>query len=212
MTYAELIQAMQDWVESNETAMVNNLDQIIEFGELRIYRTLDLPVQWTYATATVSTDDEFVTLPTGTRVVRSVQIVDQTTNDRTFLRQKDMSFVDEYVLDRDSTGSPRFYAWWDDATLMIAPSPSTNVTVEIAYTKRPTQLSGSNTTTWLSLNAPDVLLYSCLMELAIFLKEEPDIIQGYEKMFQQAYQGLGLEENIRNRTDVYETQEIRQGG
>lgn len=211
MNYSELIQAMQDWVESNETTMVSNLDLIIEFAEKRIYRSTDLSEVWKYQQASLAADDEFVSLPSDTVVIRSLQAIDGS-NNRTFLRQKDLSFLDEYNGNRTTTGTPVYWGWYNDQTLMVAPPPSAEITLELAHTVRPTQLSGSNTTTWLSTNAPDVLLYACLMELATFLKEEPDIIQEYEKKYQAAYQALIAEENIRNRTDAYETGEIQAGG
>ena len=207
MTYAELIQALQDWVESSETALVANLDQMIEFAEKRIYRSIDLDNGFKYTTAVVTASDHLVTLPTDAVVVRSVQYLNGTA--RTYLLQKDYSYLDDYIGDRSTTGTPRYYAHYDAETIMLAPTPDTTTTVDIAHTYRPAQLSSGNTETWLSLEAPDVLLYACLKELATFMKEEPDIIANYDKMYQEAFQGCLLEENFRNRMDSYRDGEIK---
>jgi len=210
MTYAELIQAMQDWVESSETALVANLDQMIEFAEKRIYRSIDLDNGWKYSSVALVQGTATATLPTDSVVVRSVNYKVTSTTALTALLQKDVAYIDDYTGNRVTQGTPRYYAHYDDATLLVGPTPnSVAATLEIAHTYRPTQLSGSNTTTWLSLEAPDVLLYACLLELATFMKEEPDIIANYTTMYQTAFQGCLLEENFRNRTDTYRDGEIK---
>lgn len=210
MTYAELIASLQLWVESNETSMVAELDFIIELAEKRIYRSIDLENGWKYSSVAASQGTELVALPSDSVVIRQVEYVVTGTNARTALLQKDVSFIHDYTGDITAEGVPRYYAHYDDTQILVGPSPdATASTFEIAHTYRPTQLSGSQTTTWLSLEAPDVLLYACLKELATFLKEEPDMIANYDKMYIEAFQGSMLEENFRNRTDAYRVGEIK---
>jgi hypothetical protein len=208
MTYAELIQILQDFVESSETTLVANLDNMIEFAEKRIYRSIDLENGWKYSSEAAVQGTELVTLPADSVVIRSIEYV--ASNTRTALLQKDVTFIDDYTGDRTAEGTPRYYAHYNDTQILVGPSPdATSATFEIGHTYRPTQLSGSQTTTWLSLEAPDVLMYACLKELATYLKEEPDIIAQYDKMYLEAFQGSLLEENFRNRTDAYRVGEIK---
>lgn len=210
MTYAELIASLQTWVESSEPAMVAELDFVIELAEKKIYRSIDLENGWKYSSVAANQGDETVDLPSDSIVIRGIEYVITGTNARTALLQKDVSFIYDYLGDITTEGTPRYYAHYDDSTVLVGPSPdATTATFEIQHTYRPTQLSSSNTTTWLSLEAPDVLLYACLKELAVILKEEPDIIQNYDKMFMEAFQGTMLEENFRNRTDTYRNGEIK---
>jgi hypothetical protein len=81
----------------------------------------------------------------------------------------------------------------------------------MGYTYRPAGLSSSNTTTWVSTEAPDALLYACLVEASLFMKEAVDLTQGYVTKYQEALQRLVLEENLRNRTDEYRTRSISLG-
>jgi len=210
MTYAELIQSLQDWVESSEATMVAELDIIIELAEKRIYRYIDLENGWKYSSVALVQGTEVVTLPTDSVVIRAVEYMVNATTARTALLQKDVTFIDDYTGNRATEGTPRFYAHYTDSQILLGPAPdSTAATVEIAHTYRPTQLSSGNTTTWLSTEAPDVLLYACLKELATFQLQEPDIIANYDKMFNEALQGSILEENFRNRQDVYREGEIK---
>lgn len=211
MTYSELKTAIQDWIESTETSLVSNIDLFIELAEKKIYRRVDLNEGHKYQTSTLTIGDEFVSLPSDLVVIRSAQIIDVATNDRTTLEQKDMSFMDEYVLDRDATGTPKYYAWYDAEAIMIAPSPDAADTIEIGYTFRPTQLSASNTTTWLSIEAPDVLLAACILEGAIYNRMEQIDIQLYTQRYEETMQTLLLEENFRNRQDSERFREIKVG-
>ena len=210
MTYAELIASLQDWVESTEAAMVAELDFIIELAEKRIYRSIDLETGWKYSSVALSQGIELVALPADSIVIRGVDYMVTGTSARTALIQKDVSFIDDYTANRTTEGVPRYYAHYDDAQILLGPSPdATAATVEIAHTYRPAQLSSGNTTTWLSLEMPDLLLYACLKELAAFQKQEPDIIANYDKMYQEIFQGSLLEENFRNRQDAYRQGEIK---
>jgi len=213
MTYAELVQRLQDWWESSETTLVAEIDTFIEHAEKRIYRSVDLNTARSEDETIVITDSQAtVTIPTDVIVLQSVQLI--ISNARTPLLQKDRSFLDLYTGDRTTTGTPKYYAWYDDTTLLLAPTPNTAAaagTLAITYTTRPAQLSGAQTTTWLSLNAPDVLFYACMLELLTFQKAEADTIADYTAKYQQSLQGLVLEENLRNRTDEYRERDIKMG-
>ena len=60
------------------------------------------------------------------------------------------------------------------------------------YRKRFTALSSSNTTSWLTANAYDLLLYGCLIEAAIYDKN-PQMMQLYEKRYQEALVSVNAE-------------------
>jgi len=81
----------------------------------------------------------------------------------------------------------------------------------MSYTYRPSGLSSSTTTTWISINAPDALLYACLVEASLFMKEAPDLTQSYTVKYQEALQRVIIEENLRNRTDEYRTRSLTLG-
>lgn len=207
MTYAQLVQAIKDYTENTETTFVSQIDTFIGHAERRIFKEIDLNVNRKTVTASLTSGDNFITLPSDTVVVRTLQFVDSST-DRTLLLQKDTSFLNEYIVDRTTTGTPRYYSHWDDTKLYVVPAPSTAWNYELAYTYRPTGLSASNTTTWLGDNADDVLLNASLVEAYVFMKGEPDLIQLYEQKYQNGARSLLMEEDLRNRTDEFRTRSI----
>lgn len=221
MTYAELIAKLQLWWESDETAFVAEVDTFIEHAELRIYRTVDLNVAHTTDISVALTQGQrSVTIPTAVIVIRNVALLDSGGTTNVQLLQKDRTFIRDYAPDNSVEGTPRYYAWDTDTkdgggTIWIAPTPDATIaagTLTVDYTYRPSQLASGNTTTWLSLNAPDVLFYACMLEVLTFQKAEPDTIADYTAKYQQTLQGFIMEENLRNRGDEYRSGEIKVGG
>jgi hypothetical protein len=210
MTYTQLVQSIKDWTANSESTFAGEIDFIIELAEKRIFRDSDLNVARKSSTATLSAGDEFLSKPAGAQVIKSIQTVDSS-GDRILLLQKDKSFLDDYIVDRSTTGSPRYYSHWDDDTVYVVPSPVADTTIEIEYTRRPDGLSSSVATTWVSTEAPDALLYACLIEASLFMKGAPDLTQSYTTKYQEALQRLIMEENLRNRTDEYRTRSITLG-
>lgn len=98
---------------------------------------------------------------------------------------KDVNFVQKYTLDSASTGTPQYYGIYDVDNLIVSPTPDQNYTVELHYYYRPASLTaGSDSgTTWISSNAPNVLLYGALYEAYTYMKGEPDVLANYEKRF-----------------------------
>ena len=59
--------------------------------------------------------------------------------------------------------------------------------IELALNRNETGLSATNTTSWVSTNAPQVLLYACLIEAFKFLKGPYDLLAQYEKKLSRSF-------------------------
>ena len=95
------------------------------------------------------------------------------------------------------------------STIIVAPVPDTNYSVELHYLYRPTSLVTDTTGTWLSTNARNTLLYGSLVEAYTFLKGEPDLITLYENRFQQEISRLKNRAEARGRRDEYRYDSLR---
>ena len=93
----------------------------------------------------------------------------------------------------------------DINNFILGPTPNENLNVEIHYFYRPTSLTaGAGAgTTWLSENAELTLLYGSLIEAYIFMKGESDILQMYDKRFQESLVGLKLFGESKENTQDY---------
>ena len=77
--------------------------------------------------------------------------------------------------------------------------------LELHYYYKPTSLTaGSDSgTTWISTNAPFALLYGSLVEAYTYMKGEPDIMQQYEKRFNDQLVRLKDLAEARENSDAY---------
>ena len=126
------------------------------------------------------------------------------------MERVDADFLNEYypTPETGSSAKPRYYATWDMGTIAIAPTPNAVYKFEIGITKKPTGLSSSNTTTWVSINAERALLYACMVETFKFLKAPQDQ-QVYEQAYATALQELAQEQLGKKRRDEYRDGSLR---
>ena len=204
MNYTELLSNVRNYTEVGSDVLTDAiLNVFIINTENKVQKQLDLDAFRKFATSSFTTGSPFITLPDDFDLERGVQIVDNTTNDRTWAEQRDTTFIDEYNVDRiNNTGKPFYYANWDQNTLIFAPTPDAAYTVELWYNKTPDRLSSTNTTTFLSTNAPEILIYGVCAEAFSYLKN-PTFVQLYEQKYSQAVQGLSVTQMGRKRRDEY---------
>ena len=191
-TYAILKADLIDLTENNSSDFATESDQFIDTVELRLSRELrNCPELYKHQTASLTIGDAYITKPSDLITMISFSLLSSTSK-RTAIEYRDVSFINEYWPTRSSTGTPKFYADWNDDVFVVAPTPSAALTIEMNYRKRFTALSSSNTTSWLTVNAYDLLLYGCLIEAAIYDKN-PQMMQLYEKRYQEALVSVNAE-------------------
>ena len=203
MNYSELLTNVRNYTEVGSEVLSDSvIDVFINNVENKIQRELDLDVFRKFQFSSFTIGSPFITMPDDFAFERAVQIKDQVTGDRTWLEQRDTTFIDEYNKDRSDTGTPKYYANWDDNTLIFAPTPDAAYEIELWYNKTPDHLSSSQTTTWLSTNAPEVLIYGTVAEAFSYLKN-PQYVQLYEQKYNLAVQGVSAIQMGRKRRDEY---------
>jgi len=208
MTYAELVQKIRDYTEVDSTVLSDTIiNGFIENAEFRVLREVDSDSNRSFKTAQLATNQRYIDVPEDCLVVRSAQIVDSdgvaSADNREFLEYKDTNFMSEYN-PTDATGVPKYYSYWDEDTLVFAPVPNAAYTIQINYVLKPAALTATNTTTYLSLNFPNGLLYACLVEAYGFLKGPQDLLQLYEQKYKQVVEGFSIEQMGRRRRDEYQ--------
>ena len=216
-TYSGLVDQIRNYTETDSNVLTTTIvNDFITQAELRIFREIDLDVFRSYEFATLTASNPFVALPGSTpstmsfvRYASIYQTTGATANERTRLLQKDVSYMNEYWPNRGNTGQPKYYAMWDQNTIYLAPPPNLAYNIELALNRNETGLSSTNTTTWVSQNAPQVLLYACLIEAFKYLKGPYDLLAQYDKSYQQALERLQIEQQGRRRRDEYQDGVIR---
>jgi len=209
MTYAELVQQIRDYTEVDSNVLTSTIvDGIISNAEFRIFRDVDSDNNRRYASANMVTSGRFIDTPTNALIIRSAQIVDSDgssqPDNREFLEFRDTSFMSEYN-PTGATGVPKYYSWWDQDTIVVAPTPDATYTIQLNYILKDPGISATNTTTYISTNFPNGLLYACLVEAYSFLKGPNDLLQLYEGKYKQVVEGFSIEQMGRRRRDEYQS-------
>jgi|TARA_B100001093_G_scaffold219019_1_gene209993 hypothetical protein len=202
-TFTTLKSAIQDYTQNTESTFVSNLPTLIVQAENRIVKSVELPNFRKNVTGTLTSTNPYLSAPTDYLYPFSLAVLDSDSN-YSYLLNKDVSFIREAYPSASTTGTPKFYAQFDDDTFIVAPSPSSALTVELHYFYKPTSITASTDgTTWLGTNATEALLYGSLVEAYTFMKGEPDILAGYENRFKEALGKLTLESDGYNRKDAF---------
>ena len=217
-TYTELVTQIRDYTETSSDVLSDTIvNDFIEHVENKLLRDLDLPVFRSYQYANFTASNGFLTLPGGTditptefSIIRSVMIYPAAgSGDRTYLEQRDVTFMNEYWPNRATEGTPKYYSQWDENTIYVVPTPSAAFYCEVGLTRLPTRLSSSNTETWVSTNAPALLLYGCLVEAFKYLKGPAEMLQLYNQSYETALVEVAAQQQGRGRRDEYMSGVIR---
>ena len=119
---------------------------------------------------------------------------------RNFLEKKTDEFIYDYWPTSATTGTPKYWTDYNDTELLVAPTPSAALTIEMSYVQRLDTLSSSNTTNWLTINAQELLLFGSLMEACTFSKSREDL-QIYSQRYKAAVDSINNQTRRRRRDD-----------
>ena len=221
-TYSTLTTAIQNYTEVGTGVLSSTItDQFIDNSELRIQREIPIDADRKEMIGNLTASKDNVYAPAGTLFVRGLQVYTSTsvaTGANSFLIKKDISYLREYDAAETTTGTPKYYAMSGGAEgtgatssgrITVVPTPSSAFMYKIHYNARPVGLSSANTTTYLSLDFGNGLLYACLVEAFSYLKGPQDMLQLYEQKYQTEVQKFGGEQLGRRRRDDYTDGEPR---
>jgi len=221
-TYSTLTTAIQNYTEVGTGVLSSTItDQFIDNSELRLQREVPIDADRKEMIGNLTASKDNIYAPAGTLFVRGIQVYTSTsvaTGANSWLEKKDISYLREYDAAQTTTGTPKYYAMSGGAEgtgatssgrITIVPTPSSAFMYKIHYNARPTGLSSANTTTFLSLNFGNGLLYACLVEAFSYLKGPMDMLHLYEQKYQTEAQKFGGEQIGRRRRDDYTDGEPR---
>tara|TARA_R100000750_G_C2318863_1_gene85509 strand:+ start:72 stop:722 length:651 start_codon:yes stop_codon:yes gene_type:complete len=209
MTYDELVTKIRNYTEVDSNVLTSTIvNDFILDAEFRILREVDMDSNRRFKIANLVASDRYIDTPDDCLVIRSAQIIDSdgvaSADNRQFLQYRDTNFMSEFN-PTDSTGVPKYYSWWDNNTIVLAPAPDATYEIQLNFILKDPGLSSTNTTTYLSLNFPNGLLYACLVEAFSFLKGPQDLLQLYEQRYKQVVEGFSIEQMGRRRRDEYQS-------
>jgi hypothetical protein len=203
MTYGELKNLIQNYLQNSETSFTTYLPDIIKQAEDRILENVQLPVFRKNQVGSLSSSNQYLGIPTDFLAPYSLSFTNS--SNQTFLINKDVNWIRELYPNASTTGEPEYYAIFDNDYFIVAPTPDSAYNVELHYFYRPASITaGSDSgTTWLSTNAPSALLYACLLEGYVYMKGEQDMMSVYNTRYESALGRLKVLGEGRDRNDAY---------
>lgn len=209
-TYASFVTALstEAVISQANTDFQAILPTIIDQAEQRIYRDLNLIntiVRDSSASTTALT--RAFSLPSEKGlfvVVQSINILNGT--DRTALTKISREAMDSIWPSEAAVSGltiPMNYAPLTDSVYLLGPATSTPNIVEVIGTIRPTPLSASNTTTYLSANLPDLLLAAGMSAMSAYMRnfgsqaDDPKMAMSWEADYASRIKSANIEEKQR---------------
>lgn len=212
MTYTTFVTSLANMLEIPvaDANYVVALPNIIDDAEQRIYRELDLLATITRDTSgALTANSRNFTFPQHFVVSESINVFTPagTTNHRHQLIPVSREWMDA-VWPNEDAGSccgsatvPEYYAMITDQQIIVGPPPGDAFTVEVIGTIRPTPLSATNTTTYLTLYLPDLFLCEALifgfgyMQNFGGMTDDPRSSVSWNAHYQDLWQSANVEEN-----------------
>ena len=177
MTRAELTERIQDWAEVREEETFDrNIEQFVRNAEQAVTHAIHPPafVKSNSEDLVITTDpglDRFLKLPDDFISMEGFSLIE---GDRVVpLEKKSVDALRQYYPNWNVRRTPRYWAWDVGENLELAPTPDLPYRVNVRYfSKNPSIFDDPTTETWISRNAPNLLLHGALKEAAIFIKSQ----------------------------------------
>tara|TARA_R100000664_G_scaffold1813_4_gene4738 strand:+ start:1675 stop:2325 length:651 start_codon:yes stop_codon:yes gene_type:complete len=200
ITYTNFLTQVRNYTEVSSTVLSDTLiDQFITNTELDIASKVDYSDLRKYSNSTFTSSNRAVSLPGDLKYLRAVKITNS--GSEIFLEKRDQTFIAEFNPD-GSTGIPKYYAVYNDKNIIVAPTPSSALAIQIQYVKNPPHFD-SSTTTMLSDQFQNLLLYGVLVECFSYLKGPLDMYNLYKTRYDKALEAFALEQMGSRRRGQY---------
>ena len=206
ISFSDFLTQVRNFTEVDSNVLTDTIiGQFIRNVELDIAGKVDYDDTRKYATSSFTTGKRFLVAPSDFLVIRSLQVFSTTsisTGDRTFMEKRDTSFISEYN-GTGATGVPKYYANWDESSIVVAPTPDADYAVQLNYIITPPSFTSSNTT-YLSEYQQGMLLDGVLTEAYAFLKGPMDMHNLYKSKYNEGVQNFALQQMGRRRRAEYD--------
>ena len=215
MNYTELAAAIRAYTENDfpDTAGSGGLtsdEQIntfIQEAEQRVFNTVQLLDLRKNVTGNCTATIKYLSVPNDWLATFSLAVIDGSGNYQ-YLLNKDVNFIREAYPSPNDTGIPAYYAYFDQNSFILGPTPDSGYEVELHYFYYPQSIVTAGTS-WLGNNFDSVLLYGSLLEAYTFMKGEQDVITEYQKRYDDAMAMLKQLGEGKNRQDMYRSGQVR---
>jgi hypothetical protein len=170
MTYATLVADIKTYCERpNDAQLAAQIPRLILLAESECASDLKVLGNELVAQSTMTTGDPVIAKPDFWRDTVSLMITVPGVGRRE-LPKRLYEYLRNFWPDQAAVDVPRFYAEYNSANFLIAPTPAADYAFELIYHARLEPLSDSTQSNWFTGNTPQLLLYSCMYHASLYLK------------------------------------------
>jgi hypothetical protein len=184
------------------------VDTFIRQAEQRIYNSVQFPSIRKNVTGTTTPGNKYLATPVDFLASYSIAVIDPVTTDYEFLLNKDVNFIRAAYPKATDSGTPAYYALFDENTFILGPTPDAAYTMELHYYYYPASIVDAGTS-WLGDNFDSVLIYGSLLEAASFMKSDVDTIKNYTERYGEALLLAKRLGDGMDRSDAYRSGQFR---
>ena len=206
MNYTQLKANIADYCENTFTE-----DEFATFtkqAEQKIYNSCQPPALRKNVTGTTTASNKYLAMPSDFLYTYSMAVIDPTTGEYLYLLNKDVNYIRQAFPFPAVSGKPTHYAYFDQNTFILGPTPNTAYTIELHYGYYPESIVTAGTT-WLGDNFDSALFNAAMVEAITFMKGEPDLVKLYTDRYVQSMALLKNMADGKLREDAYRDGQVR---
>jgi len=194
MTYDSLTSTVLQYLERSDAAVVDAIPTFITMCEFEIAQNIKTLGQMEVVDSNMTINNPVIAKPARWRKTTSMTL--SVSGQKQPLLVRKLEYLNTYAQDVSATGVPLYYADYDYDHWFVAPTPNLAYAFEALCYTRLEPLSSSNQTNWLTINAPNAMLFGTLKQTAPFLKNDARLAV-WKQMFDEALAALKTEDTLR---------------
>jgi len=194
MTYDSLTSTVLQYLERSDAAVVDAIPTFITMCEFEIAQNIKTLGQMEVVDSNMTINNPVIAKPARWRKTTSMTL--SVSGQKQPLLVRKLEYLNTYAQDVSATGIPLYYADYDYDHWFVAPTPNAAYAFEALCYTRLEPLSSSHQTNWLTINAPNAMLFGTLKQTAPFLKNDARLAL-WKSMFDEALAALKTEDTLR---------------
>lgn len=168
LNYTNLISTIANYLERDDLTSI--IPTFIMLAETKTARVLKAQLAQIAVTDALTISNPVVVKPQ--RWVETISFTIETPDGIVVLKERSRETIQTMYPVLTDTAQPKYYAEWQENYYYIGPSPDAAYNFELMIYQQPPNLDANQQTNYLTDNAPDLLLYSTLLEATAYLKND----------------------------------------
>lgn len=168
LTYDTLLAKAADYLERDDITLTYPM--LIRLAEKKVSRILKNQLATLTVTDNLTLGSQLVTKPE--RWVENLSFSVTTATGVVLLKKRSRETIQSMYPDSTAQADPKYYAEWQQNYFFVGPAPVAAYPFELLYYQEPIPLDDAHQTNYLTENAPDLMIYSTLLEAEGYLKND----------------------------------------